>query len=267
MSTPERRVPGAPNALQSRIGPAPRNVLMDMLDRYAPRAYDAVRAGQRELRPRPGANPINALASMFGADDPMSMVEGPGKALAVAKAAAPIAGRVGKAAAKRADDALTAFERSQRGRVAEREAIFNKEGKLLSQYEGESLGAGDWSIPVSERDFALAKDAIMTHNHPPGAAPFYSWGDLRAAAARDAAEIRVVDERGVLSLKRPETGWPKESSPEWSTAEREYMDAWWKQNAGLTPEKKAMEDALLTEHAFYKMGLRPRRTLWDDLDG
>lgn len=64
------------------IGPAPRNVLMDLLDRHAPRAYDAIRAGQRAVRPRPGPNPFNALAKLAGLDDPLSMVEGPAAAVA-----------------------------------------------------------------------------------------------------------------------------------------------------------------------------------------
>lgn len=53
---------------------------MELLDRHAPRAYDAVRRVQRELRPRAGANPINALSRIIGLDDPLSMVEGPAAA-------------------------------------------------------------------------------------------------------------------------------------------------------------------------------------------
>jgi hypothetical protein len=91
MSTPERRIPPPPSQ-QGSIGPQPRNALMGLLDQYAPRTHDAIRAGQRrlqqELRPRPGPNPINALSSVLGLDEPLGLVEGPAAAAKLLPAAA-----------------------------------------------------------------------------------------------------------------------------------------------------------------------------------
>jgi GNAT superfamily N-acetyltransferase len=77
------RLPAVSNAVQPSIGPAPRNLLMEALNRWAPGVHDGVRAAQRELRPKPGPNPFAAMGGLLGlTDGGLGIVEGPALALA-----------------------------------------------------------------------------------------------------------------------------------------------------------------------------------------
>lgn len=74
------------------------NSLLDYLEDALPdgRVRSGVNRLQQALRPRAGANPINAISSLLGLEEPLGMIEGP-----AAAAAGPI-GRAGKEAAEQA---------------------------------------------------------------------------------------------------------------------------------------------------------------------
>jgi GNAT superfamily N-acetyltransferase len=107
------RLPGVSNRVQPSIGPVDYSLPMQALNRYAPRVFDAVLAARRRMRPAPGPNPTNFLASLLGlSDDPsggLSLMEAPARA-----AAGPL-GRV----VRGAEEAIPGFKRPTRELASE----------------------------------------------------------------------------------------------------------------------------------------------------
>ncbi len=80
--------------------------------------------------------------------------------------------------------------------------VWSRNGKHVLEVQGDSR-----HVLFTDDQFALLRDAVITHNHPNGAS--FSDADVQLATLADAAEIRVVGRDGTFVMVRPENGWPK----------------------------------------------------------
>jgi hypothetical protein len=85
--------------------------------------------------------------------------------------------------------------------------IFTSQGELLHRYSGRYNGTLHVEIPDTDR--LDSQHQILTHNHPSDTS--LSQFDLETAARFDVAEIRVVGETGIYSMRSSQNGWPEPS--------------------------------------------------------
>jgi len=85
--------------------------------------------------------------------------------------------------------------------------IFTSQGELLHGYSGRFNGTLHVEIPDADR--SGSRHQILTHNHITDTS--FSQRDLETAARLDVAEVRVVGETGVYSMRPSQNGWPDPS--------------------------------------------------------
>ena len=85
--------------------------------------------------------------------------------------------------------------------------IFTSQGELLHRYSGRYNGTLHTDIPDADR--LSSRHQILTHNHITDTS--FSQPDLETAARFDLAEVRVVGETGIYSMRPSQNGWPEPS--------------------------------------------------------
>ena len=102
--------------------------------------------------------------------------------------------------------AVLQFERTIRNRTdTEETAFFSPTGSIVLRLQGISTGDGFFTVIPAEL-LARLGGCILTHNHPSGCS--FTCSDLREAAFFSLAEIRVVTQTVVYSMKPGPHGWP-----------------------------------------------------------
>lgn len=102
--------------------------------------------------------------------------------------------------------AVLRFERSIHALTdTEETAVFSPAGLMVLRLHAISFDDGFFTL-IPEEVLPLLAGGILTHNHPSGCA--FTCRDLREASFFSLAEIRVVTENMVYSMKPGPDGWP-----------------------------------------------------------
>lgn len=104
--------------------------------------------------------------------------------------------------AKEALKELRLSERSFRMRNSELLEVYDKNGKFIMAKRGNTN-----NVSLSLLDFPRIVGSVITHNHPSGGA--FSKDDWQFLRRWPISELRVVTEKGVFYIRKPEV-WPQE---------------------------------------------------------